>query len=124
MTGGERRDVTTRALRNAVAGWFGIHPSCLAPLDQLTVQRMELRLEGQRLRPALDVRLAPWACDGGTGVRGADTATGDRLCRRGGHLGAVRGRPSGGPLLPDLHEAWDLHVHVPRFIREWRGSSR
>ena len=60
-SGGDRRDETTRALRNAVAGWFGIHPSCLAPLDQITVERMELRLEGRRSRPPRGVHWAPEA---------------------------------------------------------------
>jgi hypothetical protein len=44
----ERRDVTTRALRNAVAAWFRIHPESLASLDADTVERMALRLEGRR----------------------------------------------------------------------------
>jgi hypothetical protein len=44
----ERRDLTTRALRNAVAAWFSIHPSALATLDGDTVERMALRLEGRR----------------------------------------------------------------------------
>jgi hypothetical protein len=44
----ERRDVTTRALRNAVAAWFRIHPGSLASLDPDTVERMALRLEGRR----------------------------------------------------------------------------
>jgi hypothetical protein len=44
----ERRDLTNRALRNAVAGWFDIHPSSLAPLDELTIERMAVRLEGRR----------------------------------------------------------------------------
>jgi hypothetical protein len=65
-TGDDSRDATTRALRNAVAGWLGIHPSCLAPLDRLTVERMELRLEGRRSRAPRGVDWAreaghPWA---------------------------------------------------------------
>ncbi len=44
----ERRDLTTRALRNAIAAWFRIHPSSLATLDHETVERMALRLEGRR----------------------------------------------------------------------------
>jgi hypothetical protein len=44
----DRRDVTTRALRNAVAAWFRIHPARLAALDADTVERMALRLEGRR----------------------------------------------------------------------------
>jgi hypothetical protein len=44
----ERRDLTNRALRNAVAGWFGIHPSSLALLDPPTVEQMAVRLEGRR----------------------------------------------------------------------------
>lgn len=47
-TAGERRDVTTRALRDAIAAWFRIHPSSLASLDRETVERMALRLEGRR----------------------------------------------------------------------------
>jgi hypothetical protein len=46
----ERRDHTTRALRSAVAAWFSLHPSRLAPLDVETVERMALRLEGRALR--------------------------------------------------------------------------
>lgn len=49
----ERRDLTTRALRNAVAAWFSIHPSALAALERDTVERMALRLEGRRLHRAL-----------------------------------------------------------------------
>ena len=45
---GERRDQTTRALRNALAAWFRIHPASLAALDRDTVERMALRLEGRR----------------------------------------------------------------------------
>ncbi|HEX3607191.1 MAG TPA: hypothetical protein VH134_14820 [Candidatus Dormibacteraeota bacterium] len=44
----ERRDLTTRALRNAVAAWFRIHPASLAALDRDTVERMAERLEGRR----------------------------------------------------------------------------
>ncbi len=50
----ERRDQTTRALRNAVAAWFGIHPASLAGLDARTVERMALRLEGRRQHRSLD----------------------------------------------------------------------
>jgi hypothetical protein len=50
----ERRDVTTRALRNAVAAWFRIHPASLAALDADTVERMALRLEGRRPHRSLD----------------------------------------------------------------------
>jgi hypothetical protein len=50
----ERRDPTTRALRNAVAAWFRIHPATLAALDRGTVERMALRLEGRRPHRALD----------------------------------------------------------------------
>jgi hypothetical protein len=50
----ERRDPTTRALRNAVAAWFRIHPATLAALDHRTVERMALRLEGRRPHRALD----------------------------------------------------------------------
>jgi hypothetical protein len=44
----ERRDPTTRALRNAVAAWFRIDPASLATLDHNTVDLMALRLEGRR----------------------------------------------------------------------------
>jgi hypothetical protein len=44
----ERRDCTTRALRNAVAAWFSIHPARLSVLTSATVERMALRLEGRR----------------------------------------------------------------------------
>jgi hypothetical protein len=65
----ERRDVTTRALRAAVAAWFGIHPAELASLNGDTIDRMALRLEGRRTpRPpdAPDASAArpvghPWA---------------------------------------------------------------
>jgi hypothetical protein len=50
----ERRDVTTRALRNAVAAWFRIHPATLATLDPPTVERMAMRLEGRRQHRSLD----------------------------------------------------------------------
>ena len=50
----ERRDPTTRALRNAVAAWFRIHPATLAALDRGTVERMAERLEGRRQHRALD----------------------------------------------------------------------
>ena len=50
----ERRDPTTRALRNAVAAWFRIHPGTLAALDRDTVERMALRLEGRRRHDALE----------------------------------------------------------------------
>ena len=50
----ERRDPTTRALRNAVAAWFRIHPATLAALDPGTVERMAERLEGRRQHRALD----------------------------------------------------------------------
>ena len=50
----ERRDPTTRALRDAVAAWFRIHPATLAALDRGTVERMALRLEGRRPHRALD----------------------------------------------------------------------
>jgi hypothetical protein len=55
----ERRDLTTRALRNAVACWFGIHPSSLALLDPLVVEQMELRLEGRSRHRPRDVCPAP-----------------------------------------------------------------
>jgi hypothetical protein len=51
---GERRDVTTRALRDAVAAWFRIHPASLAALDPHTVERMAMRLEGRRQHRSLD----------------------------------------------------------------------
>jgi hypothetical protein len=65
----ERRDLTTRALRSAVAAWFSLHPARLGALDGDTVERMALRLEGRTLRRTLevsDVRAAsscghPWA---------------------------------------------------------------
>lgn len=65
----ERRDHTTRALRGAVAAWFSLHPSRLAPLDVETVEHMALRLEGRALgaAPAARHRVAaherghPWA---------------------------------------------------------------
>jgi len=47
-TRAERRDPTTRALRNAVAAWFRINPATLATLDRETVELMALRLEGRR----------------------------------------------------------------------------
>lgn len=50
----ERRDVTTRALRDAVAAWFRIHPGTLATLDPPTVERMAMRLEGRRQHRSLD----------------------------------------------------------------------
>ncbi len=50
----ERRDATTRALRNAVAAWFRIHPASLASLDPHTIERMALRLEGRRQHRPLD----------------------------------------------------------------------
>jgi hypothetical protein len=50
----ERRDVTTRALRDAVASWFRIHPASLATLDPPTVERMAMRLEGRRQHRSLD----------------------------------------------------------------------
>ncbi|HEY2705429.1 MAG TPA: hypothetical protein VGL20_17230 [Candidatus Dormibacteraeota bacterium] len=50
----ERRDLTTRALRDAVAAWFRIHPARLAALDAHTVERMALRLEGRRQHRSLD----------------------------------------------------------------------
>jgi hypothetical protein len=49
----ERRDLTTRALRNAVAAWFSIPPSALAALERDTVERMALRLEGRRMQRSL-----------------------------------------------------------------------
>ncbi|MDB5067284.1 MAG: hypothetical protein JWM18_3718 [Chloroflexi bacterium] len=49
----ERRDVTTRALRDAVAAWFRIHPATLATLDPPTVERMAMRLEGRRQHRSL-----------------------------------------------------------------------
>ena len=52
----DRRDPTTRALRNAVAAWFRIHPATLAALDPETVERMAERLEGRRQHRALDAR--------------------------------------------------------------------
>jgi hypothetical protein len=45
----ERRDLTTRALRDAVAVWFSLNPAKLATLDSATVERMAMRLEGRRL---------------------------------------------------------------------------
>jgi hypothetical protein len=56
---GERRDPTIRALRNAVAAWFRIHPSSLSVLDRDTVEHMALRLEGQRPRRALPGSVCP-----------------------------------------------------------------
>lgn len=44
----ERRDLTTRALRDAVAAWFSLHPARLAALDGATVEWMAMRLEGRR----------------------------------------------------------------------------
>jgi hypothetical protein len=52
----DRRDPTTRAMRNAVAAWFRIHPATLAALDRGTVERMAERLEGRRPHRALDAR--------------------------------------------------------------------
>ena len=46
--GVERRDQTVRALRNAVAAWFSVHPASLARLDTETVELMFRRLEGRR----------------------------------------------------------------------------
>jgi hypothetical protein len=64
----ERRDPTTRAMRNAVAAWFSIEPARLASLDGSTVELMALRLEGRRSGAALrtgllDLSLVghPWA---------------------------------------------------------------
>ena len=50
----ERRDLTTRVLRNAVAAWFGVPPAKLAPLDRRTIDRIALRLEGRRLHFSVD----------------------------------------------------------------------
>jgi DNA-binding response OmpR family regulator len=41
----ERRDLTTRPLCDAVATWFQLHPSELAPLGRNTVRTMASRLE-------------------------------------------------------------------------------
>jgi hypothetical protein len=65
----ERRDLTTRALRAAVAAWFGMPPARLASLDDDTIDRMALRLEGRRPRRPLDAdnvcpipqSVHPWA---------------------------------------------------------------
>jgi DNA-binding response OmpR family regulator len=40
----ERRDLTRRPLCDAVAEWFDLHPSALAPLDRHTVTRMASRV--------------------------------------------------------------------------------
>jgi DNA-binding response OmpR family regulator len=40
----ERRDLSRRALCDAIAGWFDLHPSALAPLDRHTVTRMASRV--------------------------------------------------------------------------------
>jgi hypothetical protein len=40
----ERRDLTKRSLCDAVAQWFQLHPSALAPLDGHTVTRMATRV--------------------------------------------------------------------------------
>jgi Transcriptional regulatory protein, C terminal len=50
----ERRDHSTRALCGAVAAWFGVHPSALAPLDKGTVTMMARRLKagGSAAEPA------------------------------------------------------------------------
>ncbi len=50
----ERRDLTTRVLRNAIAMWFRIHPSTLAALNGGTIDLMALRLEGRRPHRPLD----------------------------------------------------------------------
>ena len=44
----ERRDLTTRAMRDAVAAWCSLDPARLATLDSATVERMARRLEGRR----------------------------------------------------------------------------
>jgi hypothetical protein len=69
IAAGERRDVTVRCLRDAVALWFGIHPAALAVLNPDLVERMALRLEGRRPSSILDrlnaatppPRPHPWA---------------------------------------------------------------
>lgn len=42
--GADRRDPVVRARCDAVAGWFALHPSVLAPLDPATVSHMASRL--------------------------------------------------------------------------------
>ena len=60
-------DTIVRALRAAVATWFGIHPAELAALDEDTIDRMAQRLEGRRPRRTPDAVTAkrpvghPWA---------------------------------------------------------------
>ncbi|MGI0131171.1 MAG: hypothetical protein ACREEC_13650, partial [Thermoplasmata archaeon] len=50
----ERRDLSTRVLRDALATWFSLHPATLASIDEGTVERMALRLEGRRTHRLLD----------------------------------------------------------------------
>lgn len=75
----ERRVLSTRVLRDAVAGRLGIHPGQLALLDAGTIERMAWRLEGRGPHRRLDaddvVRSLRWV------IRGRDdrAAAADRM---------------------------------------------
>ena len=95
----ERRDLTTRALCGAVAAWFGVHPSALAPLDKGTVIRMATRLTTGRAaeeaagEPAACVEIGPFRMDWGARAVHIEGRLVDLTAKEFDLLGALVSRP-------------------------------